>query len=228
MKHEVLFSVAGIATQILITDEKFLLFLDIGDGILRDIVEKVQSFPIEKTVHIFITHGHYDHCGGLYSFLGFLRMLGHKHPVCVYSPAGSTEIQTIIESFLSVQKSPLSYPLKEITMSEGDKVKINSEVEIESYHMQHRGSTIRVGALLPIPALGYAIYFNDEKWLAYTGDTGYHKNAELLVDNAMFAYIEATNRKGESNSYHLSPDEAHKLGQLAKNYRLIHTRYESR
>ncbi|PWI48385.1 hypothetical protein CEE45_07260 [Candidatus Heimdallarchaeota archaeon B3_Heim] len=94
--------------------------------------------------------------------------------------------------------------------------------------MQHQGSIIGVGAMSPIPSLGYAIYFKGEKWLAFTGDTGYHKNTEILVDNASFAYIEATNKNGESNSYHLTPDEAHKLGRLANNYRLIHKRYESR
>ncbi|MHA1992983.1 MAG: MBL fold metallo-hydrolase [Candidatus Hodarchaeales archaeon] len=228
MKHEVLYSVAGIATQILVSDENFLVLLDIGDGILRDIVERVKTFPFRRPIHIFITHGHYDHCGGLYSFLGFLRMLAHKHPVCVYSPEGGDEVQAILKSFLSVQKSSLSYPLENIRLSPGDKVKISAQVEIESYQMQHRGSIIRVGALLPIPSLGYAIYYNKEKWVAYTGDTGYHRNTELLVDNASFAYIEATNEKGESNSYHLTLDEAHKLGRLAKNYRLIHKRYESR
>jgi len=228
MKHQVLYSVAGIATQILVTHENFLLLLDIGDGIIRDIVEKVKTFLLNRPVHIFITHGHYDHCGGLYSFLGFLRMLNHDHPVHVYSPKGTGEVKLILNSFLSIQKSPLSYPLEEIILSEGDKTRINASVEIECYQMQHQGSIVGVGGLSPIPALGYAIYINEEKWLAYTGDTGYNRNTELLVDNATFAYIEATNKAGESNSYHLTPDEAHKLGRLAKNYRLIHKRYESR
>jgi ribonuclease BN (tRNA processing enzyme) len=228
MKHEVLYSIAGIATQILVTAEDFLLLLDIGDGIIRDIVKKLTSFPFNKPIHIFISHSHYDHCGGLYSFLGFLCMLNHTYPVCVYSPEGSTEIDAILDSFLSVQKRPLPYLLKEIKLKDKDRVELNEAIEVESYQMQHQGSIIGIGGTEEIPSLGYAIFRAKEKWLAYTGDTGYHKNAERLVDKAIFAYVEATNKEGESNSYHLTPEEAHRLGSLAKNYCLIHTRYESR
>ncbi len=228
MEHEVLYSIAGIATQILVTDDKFLLLLDIGDGLLRDIVEKINQFPITRPIHIVITHSHYDHCGGLYSFLGFLRMLNHRHPVCVYSPASSDEVQSIITTFRSGQKTPLSYSLEEYKLSDGDKVSITDHVILESFQMQHQGSIIGVGGSSTIPSLGYAIYEREEKCLAYTGDTGYHRNAELLVENATFAYIEATNKEGDYNSFHLTPEEAHKLGQFTKNYRLIHKRYESR
>ncbi len=228
MRHEVLYSTAGIATQILVTDENFLMLLDIGDGTIRDIVEKLTSFPINKPIHIFITHSHYDHSGGLYSFLGFLCMLNHSHPVRVYSPEGSIEIDAILDSFLSVQKNPLSYPFEHVKLTDGDKVELNEATEVESYQMQHQGSIIGIGGTDEVPSLGYAIFRSKEKWLAYTGDTGYHKNAERLVDRASFAYIEATNKIGESNSYHLTPEEAHRLGDLAKNYQLIHTRYESR
>jgi ribonuclease BN (tRNA processing enzyme) len=69
---------------------------------------------------------------------------------------------------------------------------------------------------------------DNEKWLAYTGDTGLNNNVENLVRDADFAYIEATNIEGIINSYHLSSEEATQLGRLAKNYKLIHTRYDSR
>ena len=79
--HQVLYSKAGIATQILVRNSLIFLLLDIGDGIIRDLLENGVKIPITKPVHIFITHGHYDHCGGLYSFLGFLRMLNYDQSV---------------------------------------------------------------------------------------------------------------------------------------------------
>lgn len=228
MEHQVLYSVAGIATQILITDHQFILLLDIGDGIIRDLVELNVNFPIKKPIHIFITHGHYDHCGGLFSFLGFLRMLGHTHPVSIYAPEGSVEVKKLVNSFLHIYKSTTLCTIKTIHLNNGIKIKITEDVNVKCFQMKHRGSTIGLGPLAPIPSLGYAIFRDKEKWLAYTGDTGFHSEVEKLVMDSTYAYIEATNNNGVISSYHLSPEEAHKLGRLAKEYRLIHKIYDSR
>jgi len=56
LEQQVLFSKAGIATQTLVTDDKFLLLMDIGDGIIRDLFRIGLKFPINKPIFIFITH----------------------------------------------------------------------------------------------------------------------------------------------------------------------------
>ena len=228
MRHQVLYSLAGIATQILITENEFILLLDIGDGIVRDLDDVEIEFPINKQIHIFITHGHYDHCGGLFSFLGFLRMIGHTHPVTIYAPEKCIEVKSIVDSFLNIYKSTIPYPLKDIYLVAGMSIKVTEFIEVVCYQMKHRGSIVNLGPLAPIPALGYAIFREEEKWLSYTGDTGYDIEVENLVKNSTFAYIEATNKSGSVSSYHLSPEEAHELGRLAKDYSLIHKRYDSR
>ncbi|MHA2306081.1 MAG: MBL fold metallo-hydrolase, partial [Candidatus Hodarchaeales archaeon] len=81
MKHKVLYSYAGIATHILMKNTNSLILFDVGDGILRDLLDEKINFPLTTPLHIFLTHGHFDHCGGLFSLLAFLRMLGQKYPV---------------------------------------------------------------------------------------------------------------------------------------------------
>ena len=117
MKHQVLYSKAGIATQILVTDDQFFLLLDIGDGIIRDLLNIGLKFPINKPVFIFITHGHFDHCGGLFSFLGFLRMLNHSHPVTICSPIQCEEVESLVKSFRTVYSTTIPFSMEHRTLN---------------------------------------------------------------------------------------------------------------
>ncbi len=94
--------------------------------------------------------------------------------------------------------------------------------------MQHSGSIVGKSKLSDIPALGYAIFSNNEKIISFTGDTGLTEEVKVLVRDSGHAYIELTNLPKKSNTYHLTPDEPRLLGHLAKSYTLIHSRYDSR
>ncbi|MFX0123611.1 MAG: MBL fold metallo-hydrolase [Candidatus Hodarchaeota archaeon] len=225
MQHKVLYSSAGIATQILIQDsQKLIILLDIGDGIIRDLLQEGLSFPLTVPLYIFLTHGHYDHCGGLFSLLGFLRMVGQTSPVEIYYPAGSIEIEGLIDLFTSSYPESIPYELKTSSLKPLDEVKIAEDLRIVVYQMKHMGSTLSYGILPEIPALGYVIFRKDEKWLAYTGDTGMNENLPIFLKNASHAYIEATNLSDQQSVYHLNVKEARKLGKLAKDFTLVHTR----
>lgn len=226
MNHKVLYSFAGIATHILIQDAELLILLDCGDGIIRDLLSEKIKFPLQVPLHIFLSHGHYDHCGGLFSLLGFMRMIGQVNPVHIYYPKNSSEIRGLLEVFLSIYKETISYQLQIETLANNDTTSLNESIRVIAYSMHHYGSTLKYGKLKEIPALGYAIFHNSEK-IAYTGDTGMNKNLIPLLQNSSHAYIEATNLGEEKSSYHLNIKEAKELGKLAKNFTLIHTRYDS-
>ncbi|MHA1973521.1 MAG: MBL fold metallo-hydrolase [Candidatus Hodarchaeales archaeon] len=229
MYHQVLYSYAGIATQILVKDDDLIILLDVGDGILRDLLGTGVEFPTKVPWCIFITHGHYDHCGGLFSLLGFFRMLGQTTSVNIYFPHQSLECRKMIKVFREsyTDTTPFSLVIHEIKSDQ--LIPINNSVAVKPYPMVHYGSTLANGILAKIPAYGYAIFKNSEKELAYSGDTGINPTLEDLVSGANHAYIEATYDDVKIRSpYHLNIQEAKELGSLAKNYTLIHKNYVKR
>lgn len=60
---KVLYSKAGVATQILISTLECDILVDVGDGTLRDLLEP--DYDFEQLKAVAITHGHFDHVGGL-------------------------------------------------------------------------------------------------------------------------------------------------------------------
>ena len=86
-KVKVLYSYAGVATQILvmIKEEENYFLMDVGDGIIRDLI----TFPseiYENIKFITLTHGHFDHVGGLFSLLAFFRMINRTKILTIFCP----------------------------------------------------------------------------------------------------------------------------------------------
>jgi ribonuclease BN (tRNA processing enzyme) len=97
MDSSILYSRAGIATQILLSTEEYYFIVDAGDGTLRDLVSLKINF--QKIRGIFLTHGHYDHIGGLYALLGHFRVIERKEKIDIYFPKGCKEVQQIVFAF---------------------------------------------------------------------------------------------------------------------------------
>ena len=60
---------------------------------------------------MFITHGHHDHVGGVWSLLTYLRVMRKKTPLSIYYPKGCIEIESIYKAFMKVYSSSLSYKI---------------------------------------------------------------------------------------------------------------------
>ncbi|NHJ00924.1 MAG: ribonuclease Z [Candidatus Heimdallarchaeota archaeon] len=228
MYHQLLYSAAGIATQILIESPEVLILLDIGDGTLRDLLPMIK-IPLDIPIHIFISHGHFDHCGGLFSLLGFFRMLGYNKKIDIYYPKGTTEVEGIIETFNCSYNCSIPFAL-ELTPIENNKEKflLENKITVQAYKMKHAGSILSHEPLPEILTFGYAIFEGDKKFLAYSGDTGMNENLVELINKAEFAYIEATNEKTQENTFHLNIDQARKLGKLSRQFNIIHTRLDKK
>ncbi|TFG09704.1 MBL fold metallo-hydrolase [Candidatus Heimdallarchaeota archaeon] len=217
LKVKVLYSRAGLATQILVFDDEEQVFLiDSGDGVLRDLTALPDKL-YEKISCIVCSHGHFDHIGGLFSLLGFLRMINRTTELPLIFPSGVTEIEGIVRTFKESYTDSIPFEIK----YHNSEVNIG-KVTITPFPVQHRGSIIGFNELPSIPAFGYIIEKGKERIL-YTGDTGYFDELSVMINDIDFALIEGTYEE-KKTPFHLSIIEARKLGKLAKNYKIIHKR----
>jgi ribonuclease Z len=217
LKVKVLYSKAGLATQILTLDieSQEVFILDAGDGILRDLVSLPKQFYNDIRAILF-THGHFDHVGGLFSLLGFLRMINRTKELLLVYPHGVIEIEGIIKAFQESYTESIPYEIKII---KENNIAVN-QITISAFPVQHRGSIIGKDELPEIPAVGYILEKKGERIL-FTGDTGYFSKLEVIIKDVDFALIEGT-FKDKKTPFHLSIPEAEELGKLANNYKIIH------
>jgi len=220
----ILYSRAGVAQHIWLSTHEHAVLIDTGDGLLRDLLDN--NFDLMQLRAIIYTHGHFDHMGGLYSLLGFLRMIGRIEPLHVFAPKGCTEVSAITDSFMKIYSNTIPFEIvyKEVLPREGFRI---AEISIEPYPVIHCGSTHEGGILDPIPALGYRLTHGDEI-VAISGDTGLCSSLKGLVSGADLAIIESVYERSEDadketiDKVHLSEDIAEKLGKLAKEFFIVH------
>ncbi len=102
-------SIPNIATGIIITTKKATFIVDPGDGILRDLNKDYSTAEILNISDIFISHGHHDHVGGVWSLLTYLSVMKKKSPLTIYYPKDCLEIESIYKAFKEVYGHELTY-----------------------------------------------------------------------------------------------------------------------
>jgi len=219
-KVKVLHSSAGVATQILISTLESDLLIDVGDGTLRDLIKLDYDFNHLKA--ILITHEHFDHIGGLWSLLGFLRMIGRTQELTLITPQSSSEVKNIVSSFIKVYTRTIHFEIVLNELSDRQKMSIDN-VGVQAFSVIHRGSTSINGLGKLIPAFGYSISYNKQRVVA-SGDTGNCQSLRTFAKDADLAIIEATLKQKtvENAEVHLTVKEASDIGKTAKKYFLIH------
>lgn len=223
---KILFSAAGVGTTILLTSKftgKMMLF-DVGDGVIRDLLSTVNTDFVNNLDPIAISHGHFDHLGGLHSLLGFLRMMGRTAPLNILIPASCVQAISIIKGYRDLYCTTLPFKIWYHELSQGSGFDTDF-FKVKSAEVEHFELEFDQGAGELEPALGFRVEIGDTT-IAYSGDTRLCAGVVTLVRDADLAIIEATRKETPSpdsgHRVHLSVDEAEGLGKLAKEFILIH------
>ncbi len=213
-------SIPNIATGILLKAGDNYFVVDPGDGILRDLNNEIGTKQILSISDLFVTHGHHDHVGGVWSLLTYLRVMNKQSPLSIHYPKGCIEIESIYNAFKKVYSRSLPYSirLKEIDAPKIFKTKNVSVKPFPVIHMEllSDGKTTR-----QVPALGYKFTFDKAK-ICYGGDTAY---CDELVKHAKYsdlAVLEAGHDDKIIDELHMSMKEARAIGNSAKKYFLVH------
>jgi ribonuclease Z len=213
-------SIPNIATGIIITSEKAAFIIDPGDGILRDLNKDYSPEEILSISDIFVSHGHHDHIGGVWSLLTYLSVMKKKTPLTIYHPKGCLEIESIYKAFIEVYSNELTYKikLKEIENSKSFKKK---DIVIKPFRVNHRELSENGKTTIEVPSLGYNFTYNG-KTICYGGDTAYCKTLAEMAKDTDLAIIEAGAESENESELHMTMEEAIVIGNSAKEYFLVH------
>jgi len=213
-------SIPNVATGILLTASNALFVVDPGDGILRDLNKEIGTLKILEISDVFITHGHHDHVGGLWSFLTYLSVMNKKTPLNIHYPKGCIEIESIYNAFNKVYSKSITYKinLNKITDSASFK---KQKVTIKPFEVIHKELVSGTSQIKQVPALGFKFAFNGKK-ICYGGDTAWCENLVKMAKNCDLAIIEAGHDDSIIDDMHMSFSEAEKIGKTAKEHFLVH------
>ncbi|MBK7630188.1 MAG: ribonuclease Z [Ignavibacteriales bacterium] len=213
-------SIPNIATGILVKAGNANFIVDPGDGILRDLNKELKINDILNISDVFVTHGHHDHVGGVWSLLTYLRVMNKQTPLVIHYPKGCLEIVHIHNAFNKVYGSSITYQitLKEIT---GDKSFTSKKVSIKPFPVIHKEYLSDKKTTRQVPALGFKFSFNNIK-ICYGGDTAYCDDLVKHAKNSDLAILEAGHDDDTPDDMHMTLSEAISIGKSAKEYYLVH------
>lgn len=186
--------------------------MDIGDGTVRDLVSRRTDFG--KIKAILLTHEHFDHFSGLYSFLHFCRLLNRKEELVLIVPRPARVVIHLLKQPIMYEDLPFTVRLIEIGRNETVSI---GELKVTGFAVKHTASN----------ALGYSIRDDNGYRVTISGDTSPCPNLVRNVEGADLAVLEATYDDAfsdlSSRYGHMTKNEAQLLGRKAKRTILTHS-----
>ena len=213
-------SIPNIATGIIITSGKAMFIVDPGDGILRDLNKDYTPEEILKISDIFVSHGHHDHIGGVWSLLTYLSVMKKTSSLSIYYPKGCLEIESIYKAFTEVYASELTYKIKLVQIDNSRSFK-KKDIIIKPFKVNHKELSDDGKSTIAVPSLGFK-FFHNSKSICYGGDTAFCNNLVKMVNGSDLAIIEAGAENENKSELHMTIEQATQIGKTAKEYFLVH------
>ncbi len=213
-------SIPNIATGILFSAGNALFLVDPGDGALRDLNKDLTSQQMLSISDIFVTHGHHDHVGGIWSLLTYFKVMRRTQPINIFYPAGCIEIESIYHAFSKVYSRSMPYTINLRKISDASRI-TSKRVTINPFPVVHKEKVENKKTLHQVPALGFKFAFNGIK-VTYGGDTALCESLARHTKGADLAILEAGHDDETPDEMHMSMSEAISLGETANEFFLVH------
>jgi len=211
-------SIPQLATGILLKVENKPFVIDPGDGILRDLNNEIGKEKILEIDDIFVTHGHHDHVGGLWSLMTYMHVMRRKSPLNIYFPHGTIEIHSIYRAFEEVYSRDLSFKINLFELEKEQPIKL-SLLSVVPFKVSHKEIIDR--EKIEVPSVGFKFIINDVS-ICYGGDTAYTSKLAEMVKDSDLAILEAGAKSSKFSDMHMTINEAADLGGTAKEFFLVH------
>ncbi len=232
----VLHSRAAVGTQVLVKSRKSgaLLLVDVGDGCLRDLIER--GVDLRSLKGVLFTHTHYDHCGGLFSLLSFLTVVCRRHECLpVFTPPVCDEVEGQLELWQDVFAHRRTFDAEHHRLSLGARSNVDdfTFTVLEAGHPSSEATSRERDGVVTVPPSGergfiYLVQVGRERILVCL-DSGVTGELQRLVRSADLVLLEAT-LSSESRrlaQIHMTEDEARALARDASSYLLVHRPIDS-